>query len=373
MLSFAVIGVGRMGGKHAQNILKGKIAGARLVAVCDVDVAKLAEFSVVKTFTNYKEMVEKVQLDGVIVAVPHYGHEEICVYCMEKGLNVLCEKPLSVGIASARRMVNVAKNGKGIYAIMYNQRTNRLYSYVKQLVSTHALGEIVRASLIISDWYRSQAYYNQGGWRASYNGEGGGVLINQCVHQLDILQWILGAPHAIIADNKTVNRNITVENDVTSILKYDGFNCTFTASTHELKGTNRLEIAGTLGRVVVDKYKMLYIKHEKSEPQVNSETVKGYGTVKSKKIKKSYGLSRLIYDSTTGQQARILTNFAKTIAGKTELLSPMIDGINALEIINGIYLSGWTRSEVTLPLDGEAYEKALEAKRVHEKALKQDD
>lgn len=368
MTKVGIVGIGRMGIVHLTNIIKGRVKGAKLVAIADIDNAVREDISKkypsLSVFSTHKEMLNSEKLDAVIVATPHYSHEEIVIDTLNAGVNVLTEKPICVTTKSAKNMINIANQHKDLlFTIMYNQRTNRMYAKAKQLVDNNAIGKITRANLIITDWYRSQAYYNQGGWRASYNGEGGGVLINQCVHQLDITQWILGVPKSVIAINKTIGRDITVENDVTSILRYDDFELVFTASTHELNGTNRLEIAGEKGKIIVEKHKMTYYLHNKSEPEINMGTTDGYGIAKSKKYKLSYGLFRLIKDSIRGQQVRILNNFVQAIQGKEQLLSNGREGLNALSIINAIYLSGWLDKEVTLPIDDDLYEVELSKKK----------
>ncbi|MDE6189038.1 MAG: gfo/Idh/MocA family oxidoreductase, partial [Clostridia bacterium] len=241
----------------------------------------------------------------------------------------------------------------------------------KELIESGEIGKIVRINFTVTDWYRSQFYYDMGGWRASWSGEGGGTLINQCVHQLDLLQWLVGMPKRISAKCKTVDRNITTENDVTAIFSYGDFECVFTASTHELPGTNRLEIAGDKGKIVVEKFKMNYWINELSESEVNARATRDYGNKKDKKSKKrklSYGLSRMIYDGIYGQQARIIKNFVKALEenDKNVLTAKVEEGINSLELINAMIASSWLGRAVDLPLDGELYEQLLEKKIAEE-------
>ena len=296
MLKFAVIGVGRMGMTHATNLYKGRAKGVILSAICDIDedvIKKCAKkFPKATAYSDYKEMIAKESLDGIVIATPHYSHEEIAVYAIEHGVNTLIEKPASVTTKRAKHIAKVAaENPSVIAAVSYNQRSNRMYRLAKEMLSDGTLGQIRRVNFIITNWYRSQAYYDQGGWRASYNGEGGGCLINQCIHQLDVLQWLIGLPEKITALTRTVNRNITVENDVTAVLSYADFECTFTASTHEMGGINRLEIVCDKGRLVIYQKKMEIYRH-KSELEVNAETSAGYGFTKTKKTVYGYGALR---------------------------------------------------------------------------------
>ncbi len=378
MKRLAVVGIGRMGSRHARNIANGVVKGAKLVAVCDVDAQKLKDFGdkfKVATYVKLEDMLDKESLDGVIIATPHYSHVELAKICVIKGVNVLVEKPLSVTTKEAYKLVEtLEQNPNVIGAMMFNQRTNRMYRKAKQLIDSGAIGNIQRVNFIVTDWYRTQFYYDMGGWRASWSGEGGGTLINQCVHQLDVLQWLVGMPKSVLAYCSTKNRNISTENDVTAVFRYDNFDCSFTASTHEVPGTNRLEIAGDKGKIVVEKFNMNYFLNEKCESQINELSNRDYGNKRDKKSKKhklSYGLSRMIYDGIYGQQARIISNFVMALeSGKKEdLLARAEEGLNCLELINAINQSSWLGKEVSLPLDGEEYANLL-AQKIEEETKK---
>lgn len=361
-----------MGSVHAAHLLHGRVRGAELVAVADIASEALEAFSKkpngVPTFKCYKEMAERVKPDAVIIAVPHYHHISIARFFLERGINVLIEKPISVTTAEADGFNGFLKTLEGVSAaVMYNQRTNPVYKKAKELLDGGAIGEIRRIDFTVTGWYRSQAYYNQGGWRASLSGEGGGVLINQCVHQLDILQWLVGMPDSIYADIATVGRRITTENDVTAVFKYrNGAHCLFSASAHELNGINRIELAGDKGRLVIGERLMKYYFWDKSEPQVNGDTVSGYGSATWHKRVYRYGIRR-IADLILGQQIRIVKNFTRHILTGEKLISPADDGISALTLINGIYLSAWEGAEIAVPFDGLRYEKLLKAKAEAEK------
>jgi predicted dehydrogenase len=374
MVNFAVIGIGRMGSVHATNLYIGKVSGAKLVCVCDIKQKALDKFtkrhSKVKTYLDYKDMLDVENIDAVIIATEHYFHADIGIDCLKKGKHILVEKPLSVTTTDAKRILNAAKEQNIFAAVMYNQRTNPLYKRAETLVKSGAIGKVQRLNYIITDWYRSQAYYNQGGWRASLKGEGGGMLMNQCVHQLDLIQWIQGMPKSVDARMCTKGRKITTENDVTAIFDYgNGVYLSFSASTHELRGTNRLEIAGDNGRIVIDGLKMRVHTLYKDEPTVNAETKFGYGFVlrKTKKYSHTFGFG--INFLRGGQQLNIVKNFANAIMGKEELISPIQDGLNAVELINGIYLSAWTGKKVDLPIDDALYLEHFDKKLKEEEIL----
>ncbi len=367
MVRLAVIGVGRMGSTHTRNIFSGAVKGATLVALCDVlpEVQEKCnkKYPKVPFFSDYKKMLEECKIDGVVIATQHYFHVEIAKYCISKGVNVLVEKPLGVTTKEASELVELDRTTSGMSnAIMLNQRTNPLYRRAKKLVSSGVIGDIQRINYIITNWYRSQAYYDQGGWRASLSGEGGGTLINQCVHQLDLLQWICGMPKAVRCEMFTKNRDISTENDVTAVFDYENdVKCCFTASTHELRGTNRLEISGTKGRIVVDGLKMKVYTFYKSEIEVNATTKFGYGVVARKTKRYDHRLGFAL-GAIKGEQVNIVKNFANAIAGKEELISPICDGLNGVELINSMYMSAWTENKVDMPCDKNKYYNLLAEK-----------
>jgi len=374
MVNIAVVGVGRMGSKHAYNAAK-RVKNANLVAVCDIDIEKAKLISKklkTKAYTDVDEMLEKEKLDAVIIATPHYSHVEIAMKCLDKGINILCEKPISVTTIEAQKLVEKAKETNLVCSMMYNQRTNRMYIKAKELISLGVIGKIQRVNFTITDWYRAQFYYNMGGWRASWSGEGGGTLINQCVHQLDLLQWLCGMPKLVKSYNQTKGRRITTENDVTAIMRFDDFDCVFTASTHEIPGINRLEIAGDKGIIQINSKTMKYTINKMSEEEVNQRAKRDYGNKVDKKGKTKhdwYGLKNIIRDAICGQQCNIIENFVNAVDAKNKdlLIAPLDDGMKALTLINAMNMSSWTNEEIEIPLDGERYTKLLNEKVAQEK------
>ncbi len=377
MINIAVIGVGRMGSKHAYNLAK-RVKNSNLVAICDVDTQKanlMAKKLKAKAYYDVDEMLKSEQLDGVVIATPHYSHVKIAKKCIEKGINILCEKPISVTTLEAKELLDVAKDSGLVCSMMYNQRTNRMYQKARSLIASGAIGKIQRVNFTITDWYRSQFYYNMGGWRASWSGEGGGTLINQCVHQLDLLQWLCGMPYLIKSYNQTKGRRITTENDVTAIMRFDDFDCVFTASTHEIPGVNRLEIAGDKGIITVYSKTMKYRINKMSEPEVNQRARRDYGNKRDKsgRTKKYwYGLKNAIQDAIRGQQCNILENFVSAVENKNKdlLIAPLDEGIKALTLINALNMSSWLNEEVKIPFDDEEYAQLLKEKIEKEKQEK---
>lgn len=380
MISVAVVGIGRMGGKHASNFCKRAVKNAKLVAVCDIDGKVLEAFKAkhtnVAVYSDYDKMLCEAKPDAVIVATPHYSHSALAKKALEKGISVLVEKPITVTVKDANSVIEVAKaHPEAVFAIMYNQRSNSIYARAKKIIESGKLGDLQRASFTVTDWYRTQYYYNMGGWRASWSGEGGGTLINQCVHQIDILQWLLGMPEKIISRCKTEGREITTENDVTALFLYKNYDCVFTASTHELPGENRLVIVGSKGTLTITRHKAVIKYLKMDEKEVNARAKRDYGNRADKKYTKKYmfyGLKNYITDGLYGQQCNILRDFAAAVENKDPSLlrARGEEGVNALNIINAINMSAWKGKEVKVPVDPEEYEKMLAEKIDSEKKIK---
>ena len=354
MIRVAVVGIGRMGGKHARNFCKGAVKNVKLVAVCDTDEKVLDAFGEkhanVAVYADYDRMLCEAKPDAVVVATPHYSHSELAKKALKKGISVLVEKPITVTVKDADSLIEVAKaHPEAIFAIMYNQRSNSIYARAKKIIESGKLGDIQRAAFTITD--------------------------NQCVHQLDILQWLLGMPEKIISRCKTEGRNITTENDVTALFLYKNFDCVFTASTHELPGENRFVIVGSRGTMVITRHKAVIKYLKMDEKEVNARAKRDYGNSADKKYTKKYmfyGLKNYITDGLYGQQCNILRDFAAAVEKKDASLlrARGEEGVNALNIINAINMSAWKGTEVAVPVDPDEYEKMLAGKIEGEKKIK---
>lgn len=373
---FGIIGIGKMGSQHCMRFTHGLIKNGVLTAVCDIspDRKKWAEEKLVSKgvefFDDYKSLIDSGKVDAVLIATPHYDHPVIAVYALEKGLHTLIEKPAGVYTKAVREMNEVAAaKPELVFGIMYNQRTNKLYRFAKELVESGRLGGIKRINWIITNWYRPQAYYDQGGWRGTWAGEGGGVLINQCPHQLDLFQWLGGMPVSVTAHAEIgKNRNINVENDVTAFMEYaNGATGVFITSTHDFPGTNRLEIDADKGKLVIEGGKLTFTELAVGETEFNAKNKKFMPRIPSKKIKKSIGLigqaRMFLFEQHTG----IINNFVSAILFKTPLIAPGAEGIRGLTISNAIHLSAWTGEKVVLPIDEDKFIEELEKRKAEEK------
>jgi predicted dehydrogenase len=345
-LRFGIVGIGNMGSGHAMNLNAGVVPEIELTAVCDIkeDRRQWAKDHLkdsVQIYSDAIEMYEKAPLDAVIVATPHYFHPSLVIAALNHGLHAISEKPIGVYTLAAKEEIEVARKSDKVFGIMFNQRTNPVYQKVKELVSSGEIGEIKRVVWLITDWYRSQSYYDSGSWRATWGGEGGGVLLNQCPHNLDLLQWIAGMPCGVRAFMKYGwERNIEVENDVTAFLQYpNGATGLFVTSTHETPGTNRLEISADRGKIVVENNKITYWRNRVGEKEFNDTFKGGFGNPEVWKIDATPDPR---FAPKLQQHMGVFQNFANHVLHGTPLLAPGEEGIRGLQLSNAMHLSDWT-------------------------------
>lgn len=357
---FGIIGVGNMGRAHARSLLN-EVKGAELTAVCDISPERL-EWAAeqlpeqVQRFSSSEELFESGCIDAVIISTPHYDHPPIAIQALKHGYHVLIEKPAGVYTKAVQEMNDAAAQSDRIFGIMYNQRTNPLYQKLRELISSGELGEIRRTNWIITNWYRSQSYYNSGGWRATWAGEGGGVLLNQDPHQLDLWQWTTGMmPKRVRAFcHFGKYRNIEVEDDVTAYVEYEnGATGLFITTTGEAPGTNRFEITGDNGKIVVEDGKLTFWRLRTPEPEFNAAYTGGFGQPECWKCE-------IPVEKGDGEQhIGILRNFTRAVLEGEPLLAPGEEGIHGLTLSNAMYLSAWTDNWVDLPMDADLFYKQL--------------
>lgn len=367
-LNIAVIGIGNMGNFHAKAIYEKQITGLRLTAVCDNDPAVLnaakAEFSGVDCYLDYRQLLQNPKVQAVIIATPHYLHPVIACTAFQSGLHVLTEKPAGVRVSDAEEMNAAAKQSGKVFGIMWNQRTNKLFQKAREILKTGQLGTPKRLVWIITNWYRTQGYYNSGSWRATWAGEGGGVLLNQAPHNLDLWQWIFGMPQSIYASCDVGKyHQIEVEDDVTLLAKYqNGATATFITSTGEYPGTNRLEISGSLGKMVLENGTLTLTKTAEDEREFCN----------SRQASPKIPVTTTVFKDEPGKEPhlQILENFAKAVLTGSPLLAPGEQGVLELTLSNAAYLSAWTGKPVALPLNNAEFNAHL-AKRIAHSCKKQ--
>ncbi len=360
-VTLGVIGIGNMGHGHIKNIISQQAKGCTLAAVCDIDPAAYADIDPdCPRFTCSQELIRSGLVEAVLIATPHYDHTTIGVDALANGLHVMVEKPISVHRADAERLIAAYKarpRRKQVFAAMFNQRTNPRYQKIRQLVRSGELGEIRRVNWIITNWFRTDAYYASGGWRATWAGEGGGVLLNQCPHQLDLLQWMLGMPTRVQAQCRFGQwHDIEVEDDVTAHLTFaNGATGVFVTTTGESPGTNRLEIVGERGKLVEEDGRLLFTRNEQEMTAYSRSAATGFGGP-------AVWNCDIPITGHGGGHSEILTNFCQAIRGKAKLIAPAEEGIHSVELANAMLLSTWQNKAIDLPLSGRVYERLLKAR-----------
>lgn len=354
---FGIVGIGNMGGQHAGFFADGKIKNGVLTAACDINPAKKGWLEhraggAVRFFSDADEMFRSGLVDAVIISTPHYLHPPLAIKALGEGLNTLCEKPAGVYTKQVKEMNAAAEKSDKLFTLMFNQRTNPLFIKMREIVSSGALGEIKRLNWIITNWYRSQSYYDSGSWRATWAGEGGGVLYNQCPHQLDLLQWITGMmPRRVRAFCHFGKwHDIEVEDDVTAYLEYPcGATGVFVTSTADTPGTNRFEILGNNGKLVFEEGKdLIFIRLKKGEREFNAQYKGGFGEPEREEIV-------IKPEGDNPQHCGILNNFANAILGIEPLYVDGKEGLKGVTLANAMHLSAFLDKTVELPFDDDLF------------------
>ena len=367
-IRLGIIGMGNMGSGHLQNVLDGLCPSVTVTAVSDINPEKLEPVKTkdpsIALFTDTLEMLDSGLIDAALIAVPHYDHPTYAIECFQRNIHVLIEKPAGVYTRQVRIMNEEAEKANVKFGIMFNQRTNPLFAKAREIVQSGALGAPKRLVWIITNWYRTQAYYDSGSWRASWTGEGGGVLLNQAPHNLDLWQWIFGMPKKIRAFCSFGKyHNIDVEDDVTIYGEYEnGATAVFITTTGETPGTNRLEITGDLGKLVLEEEKLKWWKLAAPEREFCFTVSEGFYVPET-----TY--EEFTQEAPAGHPI-ILENFAKSILEDAPMIAPGIEGINSLALSNAAYISSWTNDFVELPTDEALFEDHL-LRLCREEKLKQ--
>lgn len=363
-----IIGVGNMGSGHVQNILAGKTPEIEIAAVADRRESRRAWAAETlpqgtPVFEEGTDLIQSGLCDAVLIATPHYQHPILAIQAFEKGLHVLCEKPAGVYTKSVAEMNQAAEKSGKVFAMMFNQRTNCLYRKMHDMVQSGELGQLKRVNWIITDWYRTQSYYDSGSWRATWDGEGGGVLLNQCPHQLDLLQWICGLPKTVQAFcHEGKWHDIEVEDDVTAYLEFEnGATGVFITSTGDAPGTNRFELTGTLGKLVCENGALTFWKLGQDERDFCRTCAEGFAKPPCEEL-------TVETDGENPQHVGVLNAFAGNILRGTSLVADGREGIRGLTLSNAMHLSSWLGRQVEIPFDEELFLQELSARRKQSKA-----
>ncbi len=359
-IKLGIIGIGNMGSGHARSVLEGKCPDFELVAVADTNPERLTWArenlsGALETFPDAASLLDSGMVEACIIAVPHYDHPSLAIQCMEKGVHVMVEKPAGVYTAQVREMNEAAaRHPEVVFGMMFNQRTNCVYRKLRELVHSGKYGRMRRANWIVTHWYRPQCYYDSGDWRATWAGEGGGVLLNQCPHQLDLWQWICGMPKSVQAHMRFGQwHDIEVEDDVTAYMEYEGgASGVFIASTGDAHGTNRLEIQMDRARFIVENDALSMLEYDVAEPEWTRTNRAPFATMPAKEVV-------VETDGLNPQHAGVLNAWGGAILRGEPLVARGEEGVNGLMLSNAMHLSAFLGKKVELPIDEALYRDEL--------------
>lgn len=355
-VKFGIIGLGNMGLLHARNFQEGRCGpAARLAAVCDRNREVLDRFSDLATFADAAELIRAPEVDAVIIATQHVSHPELGIAALEAGKHILVEKPLAVDAAAARELLAVARTRPDrVCGAVFNQRTDPRFQRLKAMVDGGELGRVQRIQWTITDWFRTQAYYESSYWRGTWAGEGGGLLINQCPHNLDLLTWIFGSPARVRAFARIGGfHDIEVEDTINAYLEFpDGATALFSATTGEAPGVNRLEVAGDQGLVVIEPGRFSWSRNRQSAADCIRRSESGFTRPETE-------THELTFEGPPPHHAAVIANFADAVLHGAPLIAPLASGLPSLELGNAMLLSHFQDRTVDLPLDADAFRELL--------------
>ncbi len=359
-IRLGIIGLGNMGSGHAKSIMEGKCPDFDLVAVADINPDRVAWgkenlAGEIRYFDDALAMLDSGCIDACMVCVPHYDHPRYAMACMQRGIHVMVEKPAGVYTKQVREMnEEAAKHPDVVFGMMFNQRTNHVYRKMRELVQSGAYGQIRRTNWIITDWYRPQAYYDSGAWRATWSGEGGGVLLNQCPHQLDLWQWICGMPVSVLSQMHFGQwHDIEVEDDVTTYVEYaNGATGVFVTTTGDAHGTNRFEIQLDRAKLVVEDGQLHVLEFEVPEPEWSRTNKAPFATMPAHEV-------TVETDGKNEQHVGVINAWGGAILRGTPLIAHGSEGINGLTLSNAMHLSAFLDKKITLPLDEDLFYEEL--------------
>lgn len=351
---FGVVGTGNIGSQHIDLLTSGEIDGALLAAT-----ASRSDESIdagIPHFNHHPAMFENAELDAVLIATPTMSHVKIAEAALERGLHVLMEKPIAMSVRQAEELIAKAKPPLR-FAVMLNQRFHPLYSRLKSLLTDNTIGDLQRINWVMTTWYRPDVYYKASRWRGTWPGEGGGLLINQCIHNLDVLQWLVGLPETLYARvGFGKYHEIDVEDEVTAMMTFgSGATGVLIASSGEAPGINRLELVGDLGTIICEDGAIVVQTTGMSVSEHCRTTNEMFGMPQ-------FTAGAITDFSAINQHAVVISNFVAAISQGAELLTPGKEGLGSLQLANGMLLSAWTDSKITLPIDQNLFEAKLKGK-----------
>ncbi|GAB3273533.1 Gfo/Idh/MocA family protein [Parahaliea aestuarii] len=363
-IRLGVIGLGNIAQQHIQHIQSGLVPGCRVAAVCSRNPHPLAAELGVPHFGDYRELVDAGVCDAVLIATPTFAHLDSGCYSLAAGLHVLMEKPLGLSLAEGGQLLAARAPGQ-VFALMLNQRTDPLFVRMRDIVQSGELGTLVRCSWTMTHWFRPEVYFQVSDWRATWRGEGGGLLVNQCIHNLDIFQWLVGMPERLRAFCQFGKyHDIEVEDEATAYLEFTGgASGVFVGSTGEAPGCNRLEIVGDRGSLLFDGTRLQRTHNTPGTAEYSRGTRDMFGMPETR-------TEDITPDRSINQHAAVLANFCAAITRGEPLIADAAEGLDSLALANAMLLSTWDDASVSLPLDSTRYQRALD-QRIQASSLRQ--
>lgn len=363
VVRLGVIGLGNIAKQHIENIRGGAVADCTLSAVCSRQSDALDVAPGVPHFDDYRNLISSGTCDAVLVATPTFTHCEVGICALQAGLHVMMEKPIGLSVREGEDLLALQTAGQ-VFALMLNQRTDPLFTTMREVIQRGTLGDVTRTHWTMTNWFRPDVYFQVSDWRATWRGEGGGLLLNQCIHNLDIFQWLCGMPTSVQAFCRFGRyHEIEVEDEVTAYFKYaNGASGVFVGSTGEAPGVNRFDIVGDKGSLRFDGERLWLTTNEPATSEYSRSARDMFGMPEST-------VRNITPDRTGNQHARVLSNFTAAILRNQPLLAPAAAGLDSLALANSMLLSTWEERPVTLPLDSEKYQQAL-AQRVANSTLR---
>lgn len=370
-LRIAIIGIGGMGKTYAKIINEGKVRGMTLAAVTcrskeNVLWAKENLDSQTKVYQDTELLFKDTDLfDAVLIVTPHKTHPEFAIRAFEYKKHVFCDKPAGISFYQSQRMSQAAKDSNRKYAMMFHQRLFDKYTRVKEIIDSNRLGDIRRVMLENSRYYRTNFYHKSSSWRSSWNHEGGGVLINQGQHLLDIWQWLFGMPKSLRADICYGKYNdFLVDDEATIYMQYENqMTAVFFITTGEPVNEERLEIIGTKGKLLlINNHLTIYTYEKEIDEYSKTALVTNADELKISRMEEEFEDQANPYEP-------MLQNFADALLEDAKLIAPGEDGENSLTLANAAYLSSWIQETITLPIDPMLYEEKLKEKMMEESQI----
>lgn len=356
-LRIGVIGLGRQGSIYSDLIASGAVHGAYLAAVCVRSGRRVVDRHGTATFTEAAVMIRSGCVDAVVIATPHPSHAELAIAAIEQGLHVLIDKPMASQLVDCTRILaaHERQGGRSILATMHHQRLDPRYRRLTELLASGQCGRTQRFAWMNTDWFRSDAYFASATWRGTWAGEHGGLLLNQCPHQLDLIHWLFGRPVRVLATCRFgAHHPIQTEDEVHALFEFaDGMIGSFTASSGEAPGANRLEVATDRGLITVDQHQLTWQRTYVDVASSRRSSTDPMPILGSELLTEPFPDPGPFHHG-------VLLNFVDACRNHASPLAPGGAGAAAVELANALLLSSWEERWVELPLDADRYRTSLD-------------